>query len=80
MRNVSSINPLGKENGDGGILLRIYNKLDFIDDSTAAACYLNPEKFKIKKLRSKDLIYPFGCNASQKRAVSAAFGNQISVI
>lgn len=27
-----------------------------------------------------DLIYPFGCNASQKIAVSNAFENQISVI
>lgn len=27
-----------------------------------------------------DLIYPFGCNASQKKAVAAAFENQMSVI
>lgn len=27
-----------------------------------------------------DLIYPFGCNASQKKAVVAAFGHQASVI
>jgi hypothetical protein len=81
MRRVADINPLYSEDGEGSILSKIYNRLAFVDAMTAAACYLNPEKFPIKKSRCyTDLIYPFGCNASQKLAVAAAFENQISVI
>ena len=81
MKNVATINALGKdEKNPNGILSSIYNKVDFIADDLAAACYLNPAKNKPKKLSHADLIYPFGCNASQKIAVSNAFEHQISVI
>lgn len=80
LRQVAAINPLGKEESEAGILSRIYETVDFIDDKTAAACYINPNKFKVKRLSLKNLIYPFGCNASQKKAVAAAFENQVSVV
>ena len=81
MKNVATINTLCKEEQHpNGLLSSIYNKVDFIADDLAAACYLNPAKNKPKKLRHSDLIYPFGCNASQKIAVSNAFEHQISVI
>ena len=81
MKNVATINTLGKdEQHPNGVLSSIYNKVDFIADDLAAACYLNPAKNKPKKLSHSDLIYPFGCNASQKIAVSNAFEHQISVI
>lgn len=81
MKNVATINTLCKdEQHPNGLLSSIYNKVDFIADDLAAACYLNPAKNKPKKLRHSDLIYPFGCNASQKIAVSNAFEHQISVI
>lgn len=81
LRKVAKINPLRKEGDTEGILAQLYEKVDFINDKTAAACYLNPSKFEIQNLRDKkDLIYPFGCNASQKIAVSTAFEKQISVI
>lgn len=80
LKNVAAINPLGKDADNAGILAGIYSKVDFIGDDTAAACYLNPSKHRPKTLRHKDLIYPFGCNASQKRAVTEAFEHQMSVI
>ena len=81
MKNVSTINKLGKnEQNPEGMLWSIYNKINFIAKDLAAACYLDPAKNKPKKLSHDDLIYPFGCNASQKIAVSNAFENQISVI
>ena len=46
----------------------------------AAVPYLNPEEYHVKKHRVSDLIFPFGCNSSQEKAVTAAFENQISVI
>lgn len=81
MKNVATINKLGKnENNSDGTLSKMYNMIDFIADDLAAACYLNPAKNKPKKLGHSDLIYPFGCNASQKVAVAKAFEHQISVI
>lgn len=80
LRQVAAINPLGKSKEENGILSHFYEQVDFIDDTTAAACYLNPAKYKVGALRPKTLIYPFGCNASQKKAVTAAFEHQISVV
>ena len=80
LKQVAAINPLRKEEDKEGILSQIYEKVDFIDDKTAAACYISPDKHKVRKLSNKDLIYPFGCNASQKKAVAAAFEHQVSVV
>lgn len=80
LKQVAAINPLRKEGDSVGILSQIYDKVNFVDESSVAACYINPNKYKLQKLNHKDLIYPFGCNASQKKAVAAAFEHQISVI
>ncbi len=80
LKNVANINPLGKDKDSNGILSDMYGKVDFIDDNCAAACYLNPEKHNLKALYHADLIYPFGCNASQRKAVTTAFERQMSVI
>lgn len=62
-----------------GILPTIYSNIDFIDEKTAAAVYLNSQR-GIKKNKIDTILLPFGCNASQERAVRAALSNQISVI
>lgn len=80
LKDVAATNPLGSDETGRGILANLYEKVDFIDSSTAAACYLSPNKHRHKQLRHAGLIYPFGCNASQKKAVEAAFEHQISVI
>lgn len=80
LQQVAAINPLCTKEDNEHILSKIYEKVNFIDDTTVAACYLNPDKYKVGKLNHKDLIYPFGCNASQKKAVAAAFDHQVSVI
>lgn len=81
MKNVATINPLGRdEQNHEGTLSQIYNSVDFIDKETAAACYLNPANNKPKKRCHADLVFPFGCNTSQKIAVANAFEHQISVI
>lgn len=81
LKAVASTNILGKEEEKDniGLLSKLYEKIDFIDDSRAIAPYLNPKK-ALKKDKSGRLIYPFGCNASQKRAVVCAFEHQISII
>ncbi len=80
MKDVAAINPLRNEKTRSGLLADLYNNVNFVDDKTAAACYLNPDKHKPRRLKHFDLIFPFGCNASQKKAVAAAFEHQMSVI
>ncbi|MCM1141549.1 MAG: DNA2/NAM7 family helicase [Muribaculum sp.] len=82
-KQCASINTLGlsEESSpqDESILSAIYSRIDFVEDTTAAAAYLNPQKGILKR-QSDTPIFPFGCNASQQRAVVAALTNQISVI
>lgn len=62
-----------------GILPAIYSNIDFVDERTAAAVYLDSQH-GIKKSKNGSLLFPYGCNASQERAVRNALSNQISVI
>lgn len=80
LKNVAIINPLGKDKDSNGILADLYGKIDFVNTSTSAACYLSPNTHKPKSLKHADLIYPFGSNASQKKAVATAFEHQLSAI
>ena len=80
LRSVAAINPLKSEDDGTPLLLRQYQGLDFIGDDRAAAPYLNPQEFQPQKFVARPLIFPFGCNASQQKAVQAAFENQISII
>lgn len=80
LKRIALINELGKDEEHGGILPQLYEKIEFIDDQLAIAPYLNPVQNKVKKYSHSSFAFPFGCNASQERAVTAAFENQISVI
>ncbi len=78
-REIASTNSLQGEDGEV-LLMRQYQGLQFVDTASALSCYLYPEKFLPEQYEVGALIYPFGCNKSQKKAVEQAFGNQISVI
>ena len=80
LKNVAIINPLGKEKNGNGILADLYEQVEYVDSETVAACYINPNKYNPRSMKHADLIYPFGCNASQKKAVTTAFEHQISVV
>ena len=80
LKEVAYANPLKNEDEICSILSNIYNRIDFIDDKTAAACYLSPNEHPLRPLQHDLLIFPFGTNASQKKAASTAFEHQISVI
>lgn len=82
LRQCAGINTLGinaEDESSEGILTSIYSRIDFVDQNTAAAVYLNPRQ-RIKISHPGSILFPFGCNASQERAVKAALSNQISVI
>jgi superfamily I DNA and/or RNA helicase len=57
-----------------------YDKIEYIEQGSALSSYFNPEIFPIKTYLGKRPIFPFGCNASQFKAVNLALTNQISVI
>lgn len=82
MRLCAGVNTLGVNEDDEssqGILSSIFSKIDFVDETTSAAVYLNPGR-GVRQHGVDKLLFPFGCNASQERAVKRALTNQISVI
>ena len=62
------------------ILERQYNKITAVEDTTVLAKYLDPSNPVATRSENYDLIYPFGLNQSQKKAVENAFASQISII
>ena len=69
------------KNHDGeNLLLKNLQKAQFISKESILTQYLNP---KIKTpfiLHNSPIIFPFGCNNSQIKAVKAALSNPISII
>ena len=80
LKRIAQINVLGKNDENEGILSSLYQNIDFIDDTLVAAPYLNAGKYKPSSTHLSDLIFPFGCNESQAKAVKNAFEKQISVV
>ena len=69
------------KNDDGqNLLVKNLEKSRFVNEHSVLARYLNPKKGKVEKERIKSLIFPFGCNNSQFKAVSTAMKNQVSII
>ena len=67
------------EEGDNILALQ-YGIIDVKRDNVPLAQYLG-DKTKLASFRSPNTIYyPFGCNASQKKAVENALTNQVSII
>ena len=80
LKRIAKVNELGKDEEHGGILPSLYDNIDFIDENLTASLYLDAKKYKPHSMRSSDLLFPFGCNASQSTAIKKAFEKQISVI
>ena len=79
LRDIAGINEL--KNDDGEVLLKKqYEKLTFVGEDSALATYLHPEKYSAKSFNPGPLIFPFGGNASQFKAVENALSKQMSVI
>lgn len=61
------------------ILLKALNNTELLDSRSALSSYLdgvNPSR----SISNEALIYPFGCNESQKRAVETALRNSLSIV
>lgn len=79
LKDLAQSNELVTEDGKQLLSLQ-YEKLKIIEEQTALAVYLEPDKFANQKYEFDDFIYPFGVNASQIKAIQNALRNQISVI
>ena len=61
------------------ILLKALNNIDLLESRSVLSSYLdrvNPSR----SISNETLIYPFGCNESQKLAVETALRNSISIV
>ncbi|MBP3355693.1 MAG: DUF2726 domain-containing protein [Rikenellaceae bacterium] len=79
LQQVAAANALSGDDGTA-LLAKQYDKVRFVSDETALATYLNPGLFKPQTYAKRRLIYPFGSNASQLKAVQKAFEHSVSVI
>jgi len=79
LQQVAAANALSSDDGVA-LLAKQYNKIQFVSSETALATYLNPRIFEPRDLAKRRLIYPFGSNSSQLKAVRMAFEHSISVI
>lgn len=72
---------IGIVTDDGkNLLYSPYIRCKKVDSSTVLACYLNPDQPPKTYELPKTILYPFGLNQSQKRAVEQALSSQVSVI
>lgn len=62
------------------LLSQQYDRLDFVSTKTALSAYLNPQQLPSSSRKTSVPIFPFGCNASQVRAVKSALESPLSVI
>lgn len=79
LQQVAAVNALPGDDGRA-LLAKQYDKVRFVSDETALATYLNPGRFKPQTCAKQQLIYPFGSNASQLKAVQKTFEHSVSVI
>lgn len=76
---MAQFNELKNDEGQN-LLVKNLEKSRFINEHSVLSRYLNPKKGKTEKFKISSLIFPFGCNNSQFKAVSNALNNQVSII
>lgn len=84
LKDCAMVNTLGrdKENpqdASSGFLFQIYSSIGCVDRKSAASLYLDPGR-PVRSCHAGEIIFPFGCNGSQIKAVRTALEKQISVI
>lgn len=78
LKEVSGLSNLRTDKGEL-ILKKHYEKLTFVPDDTALSLFLDNTK-RMARHKVDNVIFPFGCNTSQYKAVKNALENQLSVI
>ena len=79
LKEISFVNPITDMEGNR-ILAKRYKQIDFVNSDSILAKYISPGKHSLKAAPPLQIIYPFGCNKSQKLAVENALSNKLSII
>lgn len=79
LKEVSYVSSIKDEEGNR-ILFKRYSQIDFVDDTSVLADYLSGNKLAQIDHSPSLVIYPFGTNKSQKKAVINALSNRMSII
>lgn len=79
LRALAEINELKSDEGEV-LLKKQYENLTFVSKDSALAVYLNAEEHPLQQHSCDFVIFPFGGNASQFKAVRNALTSQMSVI
>ena len=79
LKEVSFVSSIKDEKGNR-ILAKRYKQINFVDDDSVLADYLSGDRVVPSHSAPALIIYPFGINKSQKKAVVNALSNRISVI
>lgn len=64
----------------GNILKMQYDIVDTKRDNVPLAQFIGDKTKLARYIKPKNILYPFGCNASQKECVENALTNQVSII
>lgn len=80
LREVANHSVIPLEEGQEVSLGQKYEQLGIVYERSMLASYLNPESYNNKAHYDGLLIFPFGCNFSQYKAVTAALNNNLSII
>lgn len=78
--NEALVASLKFDDSEKNILQNYYDKITNINKELVLASYLLNQPVVTKSFNLSGLIYPFGLNVSQKKAVENAFGSNISII
>lgn len=69
------------ENEEGqNLLVKRLEKIRTVNEKSVLVKYFNPSINNSEKHDTDTMIFPFGCNGSQFKAVEAALRNQVSII
>lgn len=69
-----------KEKKDMPKIRRYYDRLKHFSGGSLLSAYCHPRQLRNKSKEPDFLIFPFGCNGSQSKAVMNALSNRLSVI
>ena len=78
LTEVSELSDIHNDKGEN-VLKKNYDRISFIPDNRALSLYLDSGK-PSQRLNCNGVIFPFGCNQSQYKAVKNALTNQLSII
>lgn len=80
LREIATHCKLPSDEGTDISLGQKYDRLRLVYENSIMAAYLCPEKYKLHSRFYGLLIFPFGCNSSQYKAVTDALENNLSII